>query len=42
MLLILQMIVEKHGQVDIIDFARRMHNWMNHGFQELGDIGSVT
>ena len=31
------MIVEGRGQVDVLDFAGRMHNWMTLGFQELGD-----
>jgi hypothetical protein len=39
MLLILQMIVEKGGQVDVLDFASRLHTWMSQGFKELGDIG---
>ena len=37
MLLILQMIVERRGQVDVVDFANRMYTWMRQGFQELGD-----
>ena len=39
MLLILQMIVEKDGKVDKLDFAKRLHHWMQHGFQELEDVG---
>jgi hypothetical protein len=33
------MIVEKGGQVDVLDFANRLHTWMTQGFKELGDIG---
>lgn len=29
----------EHGRVDKMDFATRLHNWMKHGFEELGDIG---
>lgn len=39
MLLILLMLIEKNGKVDQLDFATRIHNWMKHGFEELGDIG---
>lgn len=31
------MIVERRGQVDVVDFANRMYTWMRQGFQELGD-----
>ena len=41
MLLILQMIVEKCGQMDVVDFANRLHTWMKQGFKELGDIGKL-
>ena len=41
MLLILQMIVEKGGKVDVLDFASRLHTWMTQGFKELGDIGKL-
>ena len=41
LLLILQMIVDLNGTVDKVDFARRIQNWMIHGFQELGDIGGM-
>ena len=39
MLLILQMINDKQGQVDKVDFANRLYNWMRFGFEELGDFG---
>ena len=39
MLLILLSIVENNGQVDKIDFAKRMLNWKKSGFAELGDVG---
>ena len=42
MLLILQMIVEKDGEVDVLDFASRLHTWMTQGFKELGDIGKLN
>jgi len=41
MLLILQMIVERGGSVDGLDFARRIHGWMKHGFPEFGDVGGM-
>ena len=39
MLLILQMINDRGGHVDKVDFARRLYNWMRFGFKELGDLG---
>ena len=39
MLLILLGIVENNGHVDRLDFAKRIHDWMKHGFSELGDVG---
>lgn len=42
MLLIMLMLIEKEGQVDQLDFAAKIHNWMLHGFQEFGDIGTYT
>ena len=39
MLLILQMINEKDGKVDKVDFAKRLYTWMQYGFKELGDHG---
>ena len=42
MLLILLMIVQSGGQVDKLDFARRIQDWMNHGFKELGDYGTCV
>lgn len=39
MLLILQMINDNHGKVDKVDFAKRLYNWMQYGFKELGDYG---
>ena len=30
--------MQKGGRVDRLDFARRLHNWMYYGFEELGDI----
>ena len=36
MLLILLMLVEKNGEVDRLDFAAKLHNWMCMGFEELG------
>ena len=41
MLLILQMIVDNDGRVDRLDFARRIQNWMHHGFSEFGDLGGM-
>jgi len=41
MLLILQMIVENDGKVDRVDFAKRLYHWMQHGYEELGDIGGM-
>ena len=40
MLLIMMMLIERNGQVDQLDFAKRIHNWMTSGFKELGDIGT--
>lgn len=39
MLLIMLMLIEKNGRVDQLDFAAKLHNWMCHGFAELGDVG---
>ena len=39
MLLIMLMLTEKGGKIDQLDFAAKIHNWMLHGFQELGDLG---
>lgn len=39
MLLILLMIVEGNRAVDQVDFAKRLYNWMRHGFPEFGDRG---
>lgn len=39
MLLIMMMLTEKGGKIDQLDFAAKIHNWMLHGFQELGDLG---
>jgi hypothetical protein len=39
MLLILQMINDSQGKVDRLDFAKRLYNWMQYGFKELGDYG---
>ena len=33
------MIVENDGKVDRVDFAKRLYHWMQHGYEELGDIG---
>ena len=37
MLLILMSIVDGGGIVDRKDFAKRLYNWMQNGFRELGD-----
>ncbi|XP_077977964.1 ADP-ribosylarginine hydrolase Tri1-like [Glandiceps talaboti] len=37
MILILQSLLENKGKVIPTDFAKRMINWGNHGFKELGD-----
>ena len=39
MLLIMLMLIERHGEVNQKDFAARLHNWMLHGFKEFGDLG---
>lgn len=36
------MIIEKRGEVDQLDFAAKIHNWMLHGFEELGDVGTCN
>lgn len=41
MLLILQSLVDKQGEVDHKDFAERLRDWMFHGFAELGDNGGL-
>lgn len=41
MLLILQMIIELNGRVDRLDYAKRIQNWMHHGFPEFGDVGGM-
>jgi ADP-ribosylglycohydrolase len=41
MLLILQMIIEHRGKVDVKDFARKMKHWAKHGIEEHGDIGGM-
>lgn len=42
MILIMQMLIERNGSIDQLDFAAKIHGWMNHGFQELGDLGMVV
>ena len=41
MLLIMLSIIANEGRVDHIDFAQRIHKWMNEGFKEFGDIGTL-
>ncbi len=41
MLLILQMILDRNGGVDKLDFAKRIQNWRSHGFSEFGDLGGM-
>ena len=41
MLLILQMILDRDGGVDKLDFAKRIQNWRSHGFSEFGDRGGM-
>lgn len=33
------MINDSQGKVDRVDFAKRLYNWMQYGFRELGDYG---
>ena len=42
MLLILLGVVENKGKVLKEDFAKRMRNWTEEGFAELGDRGMST
>ncbi len=41
MLLILLSILANNGEVDETDFAKRLHEWMLHGFPQFGDIGII-
>jgi len=41
MILILDGIVENEGQVDRLDFAKRLRSWVKSGFPELGDKGGM-
>jgi hypothetical protein len=29
------------GEVDEVDFAKRLYYWIRHGFPELGDLGGL-
>jgi len=42
MLLILLGVVENKGKVVKEDFAKRMRNWAQEGFAELGDRGVLS
>ncbi|KAK6175936.1 hypothetical protein SNE40_014310 [Patella caerulea] len=37
MILLLQSLVENNGEIVPIDFAKRLMDWTEHGFPELGD-----
>jgi len=39
MILILDSIIEHYGDPQIIDFAEKLHMWVQKGFEELGDFG---
>lgn len=39
MLLILLSIIDNNGALEKKDFAKRMQEWMQKGFPELGDAG---
>lgn len=39
MILIMESLIEHNLNVDPLDFAKRLHHWMKHGFEELGDLG---
>ncbi|XP_033745094.1 ADP-ribosylarginine hydrolase Tri1-like isoform X2 [Pecten maximus] len=38
MILILLSLIEKQGKVDVFDYGRRIKNWSQKGFAELGDF----
>ena len=39
--LVLESLVHWAGVVDELDFAKSLHSWSCHGFQELGDKGAM-
>lgn len=41
MILIMQSLVDKNGEIDPLDFAKKLHKWMKEGFKELGDRGGM-
>ncbi|XP_070558795.1 microtubule-associated protein 1B-like [Ptychodera flava] len=41
MILILQSILDRNGQVEGPDFAKKMRKWAREGFSELGDMGGM-
>lgn len=41
LILIMQSLLANDMKVNLCDFAKRLKNWMKHGFAELGDFGGM-
>ncbi|GAM23047.1 hypothetical protein SAMD00019534_062220, partial [Acytostelium subglobosum LB1] len=41
MIVLMQMLTEKEGVVDVVNAAKRLHGWIENGFPELGDVSGM-